>query len=482
MNHTIKKTKSFLLILTVAFALGGCRASRVSTENDSDMPAGFSFLQDTADVAGPEKEFVFSDPALVRLIDEAVKNNRDVLIATERIEEARAYFRYNKGAMLPAAGIEASAGVQKFGDYTMEGAGNYDTNLSTNISGDQKTPVPHTPDYFLGLKSFWEIDLWGKLKNRKKAAYLQWLASKEGMHWVTTSLVAEVAIRYYELLALDAEREVLQRNINLQDSAVKIAEVQKEVGRTTELGVQQFKAQLLRTQSLLLKTEQQINQAEHEINFLLGRLPQEVERSRNLTDSLPGSFVSELPLAILNSRPDVQQAELLLKAGKADVAAAKAALLPALTLAPFAGYHSFKSTLLFDPGSIAYGILGGLTAPLLNRSAAKSNIMRAEAAKQQAYHHYFKTVLEAAKEVSASLASLQKLEEIYRLNRQEVALLAGAVSTSNELYKAGYASYLEVISAQGNAIEAEINAIETKKAMRFNLIYLYRATGGGWKH
>jgi len=446
-------------------------------ETPSGFKSGIATLPDNT----VSRSKVFADTYLVRLIDIAVRQNPDVSMAIQRIEAARSFFRIRKGAMLPSVEAAASASAQKYGNYTMEGVGNFDTNLSGNIDEDQKVSLPVVPYYFLGLRSSWEVDLWGKLKNQKSAAYMRLLGAEQARNLIITTLVAEVSFRYYELLALDEELDILQRNLVLQDSAVHVAQVQQEVGRTTTLGIQQLQAQLLRTQSLSVQTEQNIAKTENELNYLLGRFPQQVERAKNfLEHDIPGSLTAGLPEQILNKRPDVLKAEADLKASKADVAAAKAAFLPSLTLAPFVGYNAFNSALLFNPGSLAYGIIGGLAAPLVNRSAIKGNYNRSEAEKMEAYYNYNKIALGAFSEVQIALSNMENLRRIYTLNQLEAQVLSQAVGTSNELFKAGYASYLEVISAQRNALEAEINQVETKKNLFMSLITLYRSSGGGW--
>lgn len=483
MQRLIKKrTTLWFTVITGGLFLTGCAGPARLAETGGVVPPGH-FAAGYSDSSGAAFNVrqIFSDKKLASLLDSAVRNNSDVLIAAERIELARAHFRMRRGAMFPVIEATARASGNRYGDYTMEGVGNFDTNLSGNIDEDQKAPVPFTPDYFIGLQSSWEIDLWGKLKNRRRAAYLRVLASEQGKALVTTSIVAEVASRYYLLQSLDAELEVLKRNIVLQDSAVRIAEIQKEAGRTTELGVQQFKAQLMRTRGLEARVEQQIIQVENELNFVLGRFPQRIERSAGfqrtqvVVPAAPG-----LPVRVLGHRPDVLQAELDLRAAKADVAAAQAALLPSLTLSPFAGYNSFNTSLLFNPGSLAYGLIGGLTAPLLNRSVFKGELSRSRADKQLALHQYNKVVLGAFSEIETSYSSLANLQRELDWNSRESGILQEAVHTSNELYMAGYASYLEVITAQRNAIDAQIAAIQTKANMHYSLINLYRSLGGGW--
>ena len=476
------KRIQFPAIILMLISIASCKTTHVtSTPQGMDVPSSFESRVTVKPDNTVSRSNVFVDTLLVRLIDIAVGQNPDIAMAMQRIEAARSFFRVRKGAMLPSVEAAVSASTQKYGDYTMEGVGNFDTNLSGNISEDQKVSQPWVPYYFLGLRSSWEVDLWGKLKNQKHAAYMRLLGTEQARNLVITTLVAEVSFRYYELLALDEEVAILKKNIALQDSVVRIAEVQKEAGRAIALGVQQFQAQLLRTKSLLVATEQNITKTENELNYLLGRFPQKITRTNNfLQQQLPDHLVAGLPQNVLSRRPDVLQAETELRATKADVASAKAGLLPALTISPFAGYSAFNSSLLFNPASIAYGIIGGATAPLLNRSALKGNFNRTEAERLEAHYNYNKTVLNAFQEVQTALSNMENLRRIHDLNQQEVRVLSDAIATSNELFKVGYASYLEVITAQRNMLEAEINQVETKKKLFMSLITVYRSSGGGW--
>lgn len=479
-SHMLKRFAMVAPITMLLFGSCGTSKNVVDLEGRLKVPDSFHVNHNFIGAKLIDKG-IFADTNLANLITVAIQQNPDVFIARQRIEMAAARFRTRKGVLLPTISADATASGQKYGDYTMEGVGNFDTNLSGNIDEDQKISLPFAPNYFIGLRSSWEIDLWGKLRNQKKAAYMGLLASEQGRKLVVTTLVAEVATRYYDLVALDAVKDVINANIALQDSALSITLIQKEAGRTTELGVQQMRAQLLRTKALLSKTEQQIVRTENEINYYLGRFPQPVKRHTDiLAISTDTNYRPATPAEILVQRPDILEAELNLKASGADVLAAKAELLPALTLMPFAGYSSFNSKLLFDPASLAYGVIGGLTAPLINRSALRGNIKRAEAERSLALHTYNKTVVEAFREVHTITNDISQLKKAYRFNKEETDVLLEAVNTSNELFKVGYASYLEVITAQKTAIEAEINLIETQKNILQGQVYLYRSIGGGW--
>src|SRR3569833_1951097 len=237
-----KKILRPFFLYSLVMMLAACSVPKaINLQNTQAVPPAFNNSADTISAASISWKLYFADTALLRLIDVALHYNLDRQMALQRVIIARANVRYTRGAMLPQVNAVVSGGVEKYGDYTMNGVGNYDTDLSPNISKDQHIPNPYT-DIFLGLRSSWEIDVWGKLKNKNRAAYAQYLASEKGQQWVTTQLVAEVVRLYYELQAQDDNKEIVQHNIQLQERAYEIVQAQKEGGRANELAVQQFTA------------------------------------------------------------------------------------------------------------------------------------------------------------------------------------------------------------------------------------------------
>lgn len=470
-------------IIAITLTVAGCApAQHIQQADPITLPASYPGQQDSGSNGNLSYKELFTDEHLLQLIDTALKNNWDLQAAIQRVEMARANYLQTRGALKPSVAAVAAAGADKFGDYTMNGVGNYDTNLSGNLEKEQKIPTPLTPDFFLGLKSSWEIDLWGKLRNRKTAAYHRLLATEKGVQLVNTLLVSEVASRYYELLALDEEMQILKKNIRLQEAAVEIVQAQKAGGRATELAVQQFTAQLLRTRGLEAEFGQQIIETENELNLLLGRLPQIIERGQSISQhQLPETAKVGVPSSLLLQRPDIQQAELELKASKADVEAARAAFFPSLTITPYLGLNAFSAAMVFNPASLAFGALGNIAAPLLNRTTLKGDHQRNRAAAQEAFFNYQKTIMNGFHEVATSLSGIKNLQKQYDLRKEEAEVLRNAVTTANDLYRAGAASYLEVITAQKDVVDAEIGLINTKKEMMLNLVNLYRSLGGGGK-
>ncbi len=471
------------ILIIISLVLGSCQVFKpISTPNPLKTPNTFLGKTDTTGAGSiPWRKF-FADQYLTNLIDTALRNNPDLLIATQRIESSRAEFFVRRGALLPSLDAVASAGADRFGNYTMNGVGNFDTNLSPNVGDDRRIPTRPTPDFFLGLRSQWEIDLWGKLRNQRKAAYFRFMATQKGRQLVVTALVAEVARLYYELLDLDNELEVVRKNIGFQQTIVETIEVQKSAGRATELAVQQSAAQLLGTRSLEAKIQQAILRTENQLNFLLGRFPQNVLRGAPIRrQTLPTEVTAGIPSDMLRRRPDIQQAELLLASTNADLSAVRAAFLPALTITPYVGFHSFDASVLLSPASLARGVLGGLTGPVFNRNALRGNYRRSVAENLEAHYTYRRAVLNGYQEVVTQLQGIENLSQVYVLQEQEVRVLLDAVSTANTLYATGYANYLEVITAQRSALEAELQLTSTRKEQFLALIALYRALGGGWE-
>ncbi|WP_034257039.1 efflux transporter outer membrane subunit [Adhaeribacter aquaticus] len=471
-----------LVSLILLSLVGACKvAPPVALPQTKQVPNSFGGATDSVSIGAISWKKFFTDPNLVNLIDTALQQNPDLQMAVQRIEMARANVMLSRGAFLPGIQGVASASVDRYGEYTMTGVGNYDTNKSPNINRDQRVTNP-VQDYLVGLRSFWEVDLWGKLRNYKKAAYARFLASEKGRNLVQTALVANVASMYYELLALDNELEILDRNIELQQLAVELIQVQKAGGRATELAVQQFRAQLLNTRSLQAMKQQEIVAIENQLNSMLGRFPQPINRGLPLNQQvLPANLQVGIPVNLLSRRPDIQQAELELIAAKANVAAVRASFLPALTISPYIGFNAFKAPLLFDPASLAMGVLGGVTAPIFNQNILRSEYRRSAAGNREAFYGYQKALLTGYQEVLTSMRGIENYRRVADLKQQEVETLRSAVATSNDLFTAGYANYLEIITAQRGVLEAELVLTDTRKSIFLSSIDLYRALGGGWQ-
>ncbi|PZR35937.1 MAG: RND transporter [Azospira oryzae] len=420
----------------------------------------------------------FSDSLLIALIDTAIRHNLDVRVALQRIEQAGASVRFAKGTILPTVHGGATAAVRRFGLYTMDGAGNSTTEIEPGLI------VPtNLPDYLVGLQTSWEADVWGKLRNRKKAAAARYLSSIEGKNWLTTTIVAEVASSYYRLLALDRELSMIRENITLQSNAVEIVKLQKEAGATNELAVQQFQAQLLNTRGLEMEVRQQVIEEESHINYLLGRFTQFIPRYKELfQQQVPLPLQAGKPVDVLQSRPDVKQAELEMLASRADVKSAKAAFYPSLVINGGIGLQAFKTEVLFTtPESFIFSLIGSLSTPLLNRSAIRAEFKAANARQVESIYNYQQRIIQGYNEVYNELNSITNLQQIYTIKNEEVEVLYKSIETSTELFKTGRATYLEVLLAQQKALYTQLDLVEVRRKQLQASVNVYKAMGGGWK-
>jgi NodT family efflux transporter outer membrane factor (OMF) lipoprotein len=457
----------------------GCKTPTTHLEDGKVvLPASFSAGVDSVTSAEIKWKEFFSDQNLVTLVDTALSNNLDVLMTLQKIEIARNDLRLSKGSMLPTVNANLSYLQRKFGYYTMDDAGN----RVTEITPGQLIPT-HLPDYFVGLQANWEIDVWGKLRNKKKAAFMRYLSSTEGSNLIITNLIAEVANTYYELVALDTELDIIEETIQLQQDALEIIRLQKQAAITNELAIKQFEAQVLNSKSLEYELNQKIKENENKLNFLLGRLPQPIIRTKStFTNHLPLQIKEGIPSQLLQNRPDIRRAEYDLIASRCNVKAAKAAFYPTFSITGSAGFQSFNTEFLFNtPQSIAYSLLGGLTAPLINRSAIQSQYKNAKANQMDALYQYQKSILNAYVEVSNELSNIKNLDTIIQIKKEEVEVLTTSVDISTELFKSGRASYFEVLMTQKTALQSRLELVTTKKRQNNATVNIYKALGGGWR-
>lgn len=479
------KSYQYGIALGICLTVAGCKAPapEAAITTSTPVPESFGTTAPTQDAnnntAALAWKDYFKDQNLVDLIDIALKNNQELNITLQEIEIAKNDIRVKKGLLLPTVGVRAGAGVEKVGRYTSQGAGD----ASTEIKPGKETPDP-LGDFTISAYANWEVDIWKKLRNSKKAALNRYLATVEGKNFVITNLIAEVADSYYELMALDNQLDIVKQTIKLQTNALEIVKIQKQAARATELGVKKFEAEVLTSQSMEFDILQQIKESENKINFLLGRYPQEIKRTSNTNflSLLPAAVSSGIPSQLLANRPDVKQAELELVAAKLDVKVARAEFYPSLDITAAIGVNAFKPSYLFTmPESLLYSLAGDLVAPLINRNAIKAEFASANGRQLQALYNYDRTVLNAYLEVSNQLSKIQNLQKGYDLKSKQVDALNTSIDVSNDLFKSARVDYFEVLMTQRDALEAKLELVDTKKEQLNAAVHVYRDLGGGWK-
>ncbi len=414
----------------------------------------------------------FADPHLRALIEQALENNQELNIQLQEIIITQNDVAAIKGGYIPRLDAGVGVGVEKVGEHTPIG-------VSDSAHGVPK----NRPDFRFGFKASWETDMWSSLRNSRKAAKFRYQATIQERNFLVTEIVAEIANSYYDLVALDNQLEILDRNIGIQKDALEIVKLKKEAARETELGVQRFQAEVVKNQGRRYNLEQQRIIVENRINFLVGRFPQRVERSSATFDAAkPDVVATGLPSDLLENRPDVKAAQLRLEAAKLDTKSAKARFYPSLSLEAGVGYESFNLKHLVDtPQSLAYNIAGNLLAPLLNRAAIKADYRSANARQIQAVYDYERSLVQAYTDVYNQLTAISNLRQRYEQQAQQVASLQSAIEISNVLYRSAHVDYYDVLLTRRDSLEAEMELIETKKQQMQALVAIYQALGGGWR-
>lgn len=465
------------VLLPVVLANTGCSVPAAELKHiNSALPSAYRQSTDTFSIVQMNWKNYFADSFLVALIDSALHNNQELHIMQQEIEVLQNEVRARKGEYLPFVSAGAGAGLDKPGRYTRSGA----VEDQLEVKPGRRFPEP-MQDYAVGFRATWEADIWNKLRNARKSAYMRYLAGVEGRKFMVTQLVAEVASSYYELLALDNQLDIIEQNISIQANALNVVRQQKDAARLTQLAVNRFEAQWLNTQNLEYVTRQKITETENRINFLTGRLPKPLARnsSRFLSQAFDSARVG-VPSQLLLNRPDIREAELQVEAAKLDVKSARARFYPSLGISAGLGFQAFNPAFLVTPESMLYQLGGDLAAPLINRNAIKANYRTSGARQLQSVYRYQQTLLTAYTDVLNQLMKVDNYNKSYAFKNREVEILMQSVNIAGNLFNSARADYAEVLLTQREALEAKMDMIDIRLNQWQAHVHLYRALGGGW--
>ena len=457
--------------------LSGCITPKnvVEVENRS-VPVSYNIATDSTNVARLNWKAYFNDKDLIALIDTALLKNQELNITLQEIEISRNEIRTRKGEYLPFVGVRAGAGVEKEGRFTRFGA--VDENI--DITPGKAFPEPFS-DYTAGFHASWEVDVWKKLRNAKKAALVRYLASVQGKNFMITNLISEIANSYYELMALDNLLDIIQQNIEIQTNGLHVVKQQKQAAKVTQLAVNRFEAQLLNTTNLQYDIQQRIVETENHLHLLTGSFPKSISRgSSKFNDIVVDSITAGIPLQLLSNRPDIRRAELNLSAAKLDVKVARANFYPSLRIEAQAGIQAFNPAHLIKPESIMLNLAGDIVAPLVNRNAIAAMYRSANARQIQEVYNYERTILNSYLEVINQLSAVDNFLKSYNTKSAEVDLLTNSITISNSLFSSVRADYLEVLLTQREALESKMDLIEIKLKQMNAKVNIYRSLGGGW--
>jgi outer membrane protein, multidrug efflux system len=421
-------------------------------------------------------EDFFADATLTHLILEGLHGNQELRILYEEVQIANNEFTKRRGAIFPFVTLGTRAGLEKSSRFTRNGA----VENQLTVAPGKSFPEP-LPDFMVAANVSWEVDIWRALRNARDAACLRYLATNDGRNYAVTRLVAEIAERYYELLALDQRLQTLDATIALQGQSLEFAQAAKEAARGTELAVQRFQAEVQKNLSEKFLIQQEIVEAENRINFLLGRFPQPVARPEAdfLNLNLQALKVG-IPSQLLLNRPDIRQAEHELAAAGLDVEIARAQFFPRLTLTGGVGYQAFNPRYLFvTPDALIANIAGDLVMPVINRSAIEADYRTANSVQLQRLYDYQRTILSAFTEVVNQMTKVQNYSSAIELKKQQLQSLEASVENATRLFQNARAEYTEVLFSQRDLNEARLVLIQTKQQQLAATVFAYQALGGG---
>ncbi|RYZ49554.1 MAG: efflux transporter outer membrane subunit [Sphingobacteriales bacterium] len=458
-----------------ALLLTACNVSKdVATPQDT-TPEAFrntAVTTDTASIADlPWKDF-FADTSLQSLIGQALEHNYDMQIALKNIEAAQLLHRQVNWNYAPDLKLQIGASSSRPSDNSLNG-----------LSASQFLGSHHIEDFTAGVGLSWEADIWGKIRSQKRSAVATYLQTREARNAIQTAIVSQVATGFYNLAMLDAQLEVARRNLALNDSTLRMMQLQFTAGQVTSLAIEQAEAQHLSAAQLIPRLEQNIGLQENAISVLAGAVPAAVARHQALQDiRLQDDMATGFPSSIVSRRPDVRASELSLTVANARVGVTKANMYPSLSITASGGVNSFRASNWFNiPASLFGLVAGNLVQPLLNKKQLKTQFEVAKIDRERSVLQFRQTVLQAVGEVSDAMVTVEKLREQHSIATRRVVTLQKAISNANMLFESGMANYLEVITAQSNVLQAELDIAAIRRDQLIAAVDLYRSLGGGWK-
>lgn len=458
------------LILVVALTLQSCFVAQDYVR--PELPVSDALYRtdnlpaDSVSIADVSWKTLFTDQYLQQYIEEGLQNNMDVRIAIQQMVAAQAYAKQGKAGYLPSVSVGTNWTHQELSKNTQFGA------FLTDTSTDQ---------FDVTANLSWEADIWGKIRSNKRATQAAYLQSVAGHQAVKTQLISSIANTYYNLLALDAQLEVTKQTIATRKTSVETIKALKEAGQVTQVAVDQNVAQYNSAQALQVDIETAIFKTENMLSILLGKSAQDFERSNLDMQKIEENLKLGVPATLLSNRPDVMSAEYNLIQSFELTNVAKSNLYPSLKLTASGGLQSLEIDKLFNANSIFANIVGGLTQPLFNKRALKTQKEVAIAQQEQALLQFKKTLLIAGSEVSNALFSYESETKKFQFRENEVEALRTAEANSEELLKNGFATYLDLLTARQSALSAELNIIDSKLQQLVSIVDLYEALGGGWR-
>ncbi|MGB3145723.1 MAG: TolC family protein [Maribacter sp.] len=423
-----------------------------------------SLQKDSVSLASISWKELFTDPILQEYIEEGLENNIDIRQAIQQILITEAYLKQGKAGYLPTLNASAQYTHNELSSNSQFG-GQFDRLDQYQVSG--------------GLS--WEADIWGKIRSNKRAYEATYLQSVAAHKAVKSTLVANIASIYYQLLSLDEQIAITEMTISTRQSGLETTQALKEAGNVTEVGVKQTEAQLYTAQAILIDLKNSARLMENSLSILLGGEPKEIRRTSLSEQTITTPLKTGIPYELLANRPDVIAAEYALVNSFELTNVARSNFYPSLTLTANSGLQSLDFDVLFDSSSLFTTIVGGLTQPIFNGRKIRTQYEVTKARQEQAKLDFKLALLTASKEVSDALYSYDAASEKMQVKQKEYESYNLALEYSQELLDNGLANYIEVLNARQNTLSTNLDLTSTKYAKLQSVVVLYPALGGGWQ-
>lgn len=465
----LRLTYRLFLVAIGCLLIQGCFVARDYSRPELEALDGLyrtdKLPSDSVSMAGISWRQLFEDPILARYIEEGLQNNLDIRIALQRLLAAEAFMKQGRAGYFPSLDGRASMTHQQLASNSQFGSF-FDGSLQQfEFSGSFS----------------WEADIWGKIRSNRRAALASYLQQVAAHKAVKTQLIAQIANSYFQLLALDEQRATTLATIENRRLSLETIKALKEAGNVTQVAVDQTAAQLYNAQALLIDLEKRLFRTENTLAYFLGRPGDSLPRGTLEAQSIEEELSPGIPALLLRNRPDVMAAEYGLVNAFELSNVARSNFYPSLTLNGTGGFQSLEFNEWFDSGSLFANLVGSLTQPIFNRRQLRTQYEVAEAQRRESLINFEKTLLLAGQEVSNALYEYQAESRKVAYRQQEVAALRRAEGHSETLLKNGFGTYLDLLTARQNALNAEINAIENRLQQLQAVVEVYRALGGGWQ-
>lgn len=466
-----KNTLSALLLSAFIFSFSACALGPDYERPVFDMPEPGE-LADTSIYSQPAWWRAFNDPTLNQLMEEALFNNRNLVVAMGRVEEAAAAAGVAFADRLPQIGVGFSGTRQQITSAQAASYGPDASRLQNSWQG-------------IGLFSF-EIDIWGKYRRLDEAARAELLSTEAAFDTVMLTLTAEVASTYFQTLSLKAQCQIADNMVKTYQETERIFKARLEAGLVNEMELRRVEGELATNQATLHLLQNQLTQAESALSVLLGRGPKAIIENESNTGldldkiTLPPEVPEAVPSDLLLRRPDVRMSEGTLIAANARIGAARAAFFPSISLTGSAGYISDELDRLFMGPNSIWSFVGNLSQPIFQGGRLLAQEAMAQARYKQMFATYELTVQNAFRDVRDSLENNRQRRIIAGYRLAQMNAMERSLDLANKQYEQGTIGLMDLLDVRRQLLSAQLEVAESRQMQLSAVVMLCKSLGGGW--